>query len=225
MISAELCQVEGADCCRPLPHSKVIYVCEDVNAASHVVQKRGLVDPVTAALSSIKLQGTTPHHAAPAVAVGADINSPGTGSKVRTGWLTGPLLALPVGSAWRALGVQKPCSHRSTSDAVIGCMRHRLCSALPNAVLANNLIPSIFCCQQGAANPTDNPATPNPKHQASITHAKMFALDHGSDELNLAGLLNVLDGVVDTPGRLLVLSTNHPEMLDPALIRPGRINR
>jgi ATP-dependent 26S proteasome regulatory subunit len=47
----------------------------------------------------------------------------------------------------------------------------------------------------------------------------------GSDELNLAGLLNVLDGVVDTPGRLLVLSTNHPEVLDPALIRPGRINR
>lgn len=47
----------------------------------------------------------------------------------------------------------------------------------------------------------------------------------GSDDLNLAGLLNVLDGVVDTPGRLLVLSTNHPEMLDPALIRPGRINR
>lgn len=50
-------------------------------------------------------------------------------------------------------------------------------------------------------------------------------LDSGSDALNLAGLLNVLDGVVDTPGRLLVLSSNHPEVLDPALIRPGRINR
>jgi len=45
------------------------------------------------------------------------------------------------------------------------------------------------------------------------------------DELNLAGLLNVLDGVVDTPGRLLILTSNHPEALDPALIRPGRIDR
>lgn len=45
------------------------------------------------------------------------------------------------------------------------------------------------------------------------------------DELNLSGLLNVLDGVVDTPGRMLVLTSNHPEMLDPALIRPGRIDK
>jgi len=45
------------------------------------------------------------------------------------------------------------------------------------------------------------------------------------DELNLAGLLNVLDGVVDTPGRLLILTSNHPEKLDPALIRPGRIDQ
>lgn len=45
------------------------------------------------------------------------------------------------------------------------------------------------------------------------------------DELNLTGLLNVLDGVVDTPGRMLVMTSNHPEMLDPALIRPGRIDK
>lgn len=45
------------------------------------------------------------------------------------------------------------------------------------------------------------------------------------DELNLSGLLNVLDGVVDTPGRILVMTTNHPEKLDAALIRPGRIDK
>jgi len=45
------------------------------------------------------------------------------------------------------------------------------------------------------------------------------------DELNLSGLLNVLDGVVDTPGRILIMTTNHPEKLDPALIRPGRIDK
>lgn len=45
------------------------------------------------------------------------------------------------------------------------------------------------------------------------------------DELNLQGVLNVLDGVVDSPGRIVIMTTNHPEHLDPALIRPGRIDK
>ena len=44
------------------------------------------------------------------------------------------------------------------------------------------------------------------------------------DKLNLAGLLTVLDGVIDSPGRILIMTTNHPEKLDPALTRPGRVN-
>jgi chaperone BCS1 len=45
------------------------------------------------------------------------------------------------------------------------------------------------------------------------------------DHLSLAGLLNVLDGVVDTPRRILIMTSNHPETLDPALIRPGRVDK
>jgi len=45
------------------------------------------------------------------------------------------------------------------------------------------------------------------------------------DKLDLSGLLNVLDGVVDSPNRVLVMTTNHPEKLDAALIRPGRIDK
>ncbi|CAD7703905.1 unnamed protein product [Ostreobium quekettii] len=52
-----------------------------------------------------------------------------------------------------------------------------------------------------------------------------FLFDKEDDKLNLAGLLNVLDGVVDCPERIVVMTTNHPEKLDPALIRPGRINK
>ncbi len=44
------------------------------------------------------------------------------------------------------------------------------------------------------------------------------------DELDLATLLNVLDGVRETPGRILILSTNYPERLDEALLRPGRFD-
>ena len=39
------------------------------------------------------------------------------------------------------------------------------------------------------------------------------------------GLLNALDGVVDTPGRIVVLTTNVVDILDPALIRPGRVDK
>lgn len=49
-------------------------------------------------------------------------------------------------------------------------------------------------------------------------------MDAASDKLDLSGILNVLDGVVDTPGRMVVMSTQHPERLDPALVRPGRIS-
>ena len=51
------------------------------------------------------------------------------------------------------------------------------------------------------------------------------SLGSGGDGLNLAGVLNVLDGVVDSPGRIVIMTSNHPEKLDPALIRPGRINK
>lgn len=39
------------------------------------------------------------------------------------------------------------------------------------------------------------------------------------------GLLNVLDGVVDSPGRIVIMTTNFPDALDAALIRPGRVDK
>jgi hypothetical protein len=90
------------------------------------------------------------------------------------------------------------------------------------------------------------------------TLASWLKDDAQSDKLDLAGLLNVLDGnlcaewypghrvrpcrspcldmshtcqkaavsygigVVDTPKRIVIMTTNHPEKLDPALYRPGR---
>ena len=44
------------------------------------------------------------------------------------------------------------------------------------------------------------------------------------NRLTLASLLEVFDGVMEVPGRMMVITTNHPEKLDKALIRPGRID-
>ena len=44
------------------------------------------------------------------------------------------------------------------------------------------------------------------------------------DKLDLSFILNLIDGTLEIPGRILIITTNHPEKLDPALIRPGRID-
>ena len=45
-----------------------------------------------------------------------------------------------------------------------------------------------------------------------------------ADAINLSFLLNLFDGVLETPGRILIFSSNFPERIDKALLRPGRID-
>jgi len=44
------------------------------------------------------------------------------------------------------------------------------------------------------------------------------------DTLTLGDLLELLDGIIETPGRMIIMTSNHPEQIDPALMRPGRID-
>jgi len=44
------------------------------------------------------------------------------------------------------------------------------------------------------------------------------------DELTLGEILTVLDGTLEVPGRMVIMTSNRPEILDKALIRPGRID-
>jgi SpoVK/Ycf46/Vps4 family AAA+-type ATPase len=44
------------------------------------------------------------------------------------------------------------------------------------------------------------------------------------DPITLDDILNLWDGIKETPGRILGISSNHYDKLDPALIRPGRID-
>ena len=57
---------------------------------------------------------------------------------------------------------------------------------------------------------------------AGITDTKQNASSQGG--VTLSGLLNVLDGFYAPTGVLFVMTTNHMEKLDPALLRPGRID-
>ena len=46
----------------------------------------------------------------------------------------------------------------------------------------------------------------------------------GLNRLTLSGLLNAIDGVTSSEGRIVFMTTNYVDKLDPALIRPGRVD-
>jgi hypothetical protein len=45
-----------------------------------------------------------------------------------------------------------------------------------------------------------------------------------AEKIDLSFLLNLLYGVLEIPGRIVIMTSNFPEKLDKALIRPGRID-
>ena len=44
------------------------------------------------------------------------------------------------------------------------------------------------------------------------------------EQIDLSFLLNLLDGTLESSGRIIAISSNYPERIDKALIRPGRID-
>lgn len=61
----------------------------------------------------------------------------------------------------------------------------------------------------------------NNENAAAIITKTMCSED---EPITLDDILNAWDGVIETPGRILIISSNHYEKLDPALVRPGRID-
>jgi len=62
------------------------------------------------------------------------------------------------------------------------------------------------------------------KAKAEFERFKEYQKMFNRDPLTLAHLLNIIDGILETPGRILIITSNHPEKLDEALIRPGRVD-
>ena len=67
---------------------------------------------------------------------------------------------------------------------------------------------------------------PASKMGAEITKAFKAVRNNDKEKqgITLSGLLNAIDGVASHEGRVLVMTTNFPDKLDEALIRPGRID-
>lgn len=67
----------------------------------------------------------------------------------------------------------------------------------------------------------DEDVVPRRRQDKSKKKGKLAA----PEAISLSGLLNAIDGVASHEGRILILTTNKPESLDEALLRPGRVDR
>jgi hypothetical protein len=67
-------------------------------------------------------------------------------------------------------------------------------------------------------------AEEKPKPAGDAWMQSKLAEEEESEPLDLAFLLNLLDGTLEASGRILCISSNFPERIDKALIRPGRID-
>jgi len=90
-----------------------------------------------------------------------------------------------------------------------------------NQVPANSvLLFEDIDCMRGSQS-REEPDLRSGRHESSTMVAKENA---STNVVTLSGLLNVLDGFHAPSGVLFVMTTNHLEKLDPALLRPGRID-
>ncbi|QUC21953.1 uncharacterized protein UV8b_06194 [Ustilaginoidea virens] len=72
--------------------------------------------------------------------------------------------------------------------------------------------------------PPAPPAAPEPPPPPAGSKETNGTRASPAGRVSLSGLLNILDGVASQEGRILIMTTNHMEQLDKALIRPGRID-
>lgn len=68
-----------------------------------------------------------------------------------------------------------------------------------------------------------------PKSVLLLEDLDVFKVTHDRDatkeELSLSGLLNALDGATTPHGLITFMTSNYPENLDPAIRRPGRVDK
>jgi chaperone BCS1 len=62
-------------------------------------------------------------------------------------------------------------------------------------------------------------------HEIHNENAKVSVANFNDEQpITLDDILNLWDGIRETPGRIIIITSNKYEELDPALIRPGRID-
>ena len=267
--------VAGQDMAIQLSFKDVIFVMEDVDAASSIVHRR---EPeVKPADATPRMTKTTVEVSRPDPSVPGGVRVEKVTREISTdaSSATPPEPGTPSKPAPAAGGgFAKTTSTASAATATLPPAHEAGHAAAADAGAAEAMSSQVVEKLMRQAEPDEGVvAAPGAvtaaggntgRYDPDAMLAKMSKFLNDGDELNLAGLLNVLDGVVDTPERILVMvrprmslsraplltppctapakrptclthlrrrnvrraqTSNHPEKLDPALIRPGRIDK
>ncbi|PFH50191.1 hypothetical protein AMATHDRAFT_61519 [Amanita thiersii Skay4041] len=105
-------------------------------------------------------------------------------------------------------------------------MLQRLVSALPKHSIL--LIEDIDCAFPSREEEEEGPLQMQPQGGYLWVHSRTGYPGQPSlprTTVTMSGLLNMLDGVSSEDGKLFFATTNYVNRLDPALIRPGRIDK
>ena len=101
------------------------------------------------------------------------------------------------------------------------------CSLLTNilfSIPSRNVVilfDDIDCCKD--LHERDSKAAIGPEVKADSDQCELVSL-RGRDTAKLKIMLEYLDGYFSLKNCIVIMTTNHPEKLDPALIRPGRVD-
>ncbi|KAJ4389409.1 hypothetical protein N0V93_006877 [Gnomoniopsis smithogilvyi] len=78
--------------------------------------------------------------------------------------------------------------------------------------------------KRGGGGGDNPPQSPNDWKVSDLARELKKPWQDDKKGISLSGLLNAIDGVASHEGRVLIMTTNKPETLDDALIRPGRVD-
>lgn len=99
----------------------------------------------------------------------------------------------------------------------------RLFSEVPSrcVVLLEDIDAAGVSLARGAMAKTQSTVSQKKGETQSVDQPQVSA---PASTISLSGLLNAIDGVSSQEGRILIMTTNAPQVLDRALIRPGRVD-
>lgn len=70
----------------------------------------------------------------------------------------------------------------------------------------------------------NNDTTKNNETKNKDENYVSISKNKDKDDANLTCFLNILDGIIELNDIMIIMTTNHPELIDEALVRPGRID-
>jgi chaperone BCS1 len=114
-----------------------------------------------------------------------------------------------------SLRPRKSSSKTNSETTTLATTASSPASAPPSVLTPAPSIKEVATSTKPTSTPTPPPPPPPPPP---------IDEEGSKSKISLAGLLNIIDGAASSEGRVLIMTTNYPEKLDSALIRPGRVD-